>query len=128
MQQLTNVNYIRCELHTESTYARVAKDAKDQAVTLNTPMKIQDEHVLVDHRLLFQRVASVCTRNAELQNVFNQELGHYPSTMFEPVNAIRPTKKLSSVAILWSSEIAKLPKTVQQVYIIFYFLNERSHI
>ena len=53
---------------------------KDQSVTMDTKstIKIQAEYVHVDPQLLFQRLLTVGTKNAELQNVFDHELCHYP--------------------------------------------------
>ena len=93
---------------------------KDQAVTMDTKstIKIQDEDVHVDPKLLFQRLLTVGTKDGELQIVFDRELCHKPPALFVSVTAIRPTTKSSLAYALWCSEVAKLPgpsETVQYV-------------
>jgi len=86
---------------------------KDQAVTkdIKLTIKIQDEHVHVDPELLFQRLVAVgtTTKSGELQNVFNYDLCHYPSALFESANVLLPTTKSRLADAQWSSEAAKLP-------------------
>ena len=45
-------------------------------------IKIQEEHVHVDHQLLFQRLVTIGMKNGELQTVFDYELCHYRPQTF----------------------------------------------
>ena len=93
---------------------------KNQAVIMDTKstIKMQGEYVHVDPQLLFQRLLTIGTKNGELHNVFTHELCQYPPTLFESVNAIRPTTKSSLTDALWCSDAGKPgpSKTVKYVF------------
>ena len=104
------------ELH--SVAVSCVSRKRNQCVTMDTKstIKFQDDHVHADRQLLFQRPLAIGTGNGELQNGFDREHCHYPSALFESVNAIRPTTKYGLSDALWTSEVENFLDHLKRFY------------
>ena len=67
---------------------------KDQAVTLSTSaVKLNNETIQIDPKLLFQRLITAETRNDHLEEIFQFELCRCPPAIFEARYVMRPANK-----------------------------------
>ena len=80
---------------------------KSQVFTMETKssVKIQDEVVIVDPLLLFQRLATASTKRDNMSDIFRYELCSYPPALFESPDMMRQANKAGSGDGLWSPVI-----------------------
>ena len=68
---------------------------KDHVVTLSTSaVKVNNETILIDPQLLFQRLIASGTRNDQLEEIFQFELCSHPPAIFEARYVMRHANKL----------------------------------
>ena len=83
-----------------------------QAVTLvsKSSVKIADDQVQVDLRLLFQRLIIVCD-NSLLEELFQYELCTYPTALFDYPFMLRQPQKPALADALWTKPYTPEAKT-----------------
>ena len=77
-----------------------------QAVTMvsKSSVKIADDQVQVDLRLLFQRLIIVCD-NSQLEELFQYELCKYPTALFDYPFMLRQPQKPALADALWTLKL-----------------------
>ena len=77
---------------------------KGQAVSIasRVPLKVEEEFVVVDPQLLFQRLTTVATTLESKQDVFKYELTTVPAALFDSLGHQRQANKASRGDYLWT--------------------------
>ena len=84
----------------------------------NTALKIKDDLIYIDPKLLFQRLITAGTRNDNLVDMFQCELCSYPSVLFENRTTPRLATKSALADALWKFMPHDLPTTTGDVQYI----------
>ncbi len=89
----------------------------EQAVTLSskTSIKIQDQQVQVDPKLLFQRLLTLGDRADDLPHLFTFELCSYPPALFESSRLPLPANKSVLADALWKLAGNECPQPTDNV-------------